>query len=54
MNLAMDVVTVLYYFLVAYVSALLVWNLVKSREWQREVLYVIVLVPFLLRLFRLK
>jgi ABC-type spermidine/putrescine transport system permease subunit I len=54
MTLAMDVVTVLYYLLVAYVSALLVYNLVKSREWQKEILYVIVLVPFLLRLLRLK
>lgn len=54
MTLAMDVVTVLYYLLVAYVSALLVYNLIKSREWEKEILYVIVLVPFLLRLFRLK
>jgi ABC-type spermidine/putrescine transport system permease subunit I len=54
MILATDVVTVLYYLLVAYVSALLVYNLVKSREWQKEILYVIVLVPFLLRLLRLK
>jgi len=27
---------------------------VRSRDWKEEVLYVIVLVPFLLRLFRLK
>jgi ABC-type spermidine/putrescine transport system permease subunit I len=54
MTLATDVVTILYYLLVAYVSALLVYNLVKSREWQKEILYVIVLVPFLLRLLRLK
>ncbi len=54
MTLAMDVVTVLYYLLVAYVSALLVYNLVESREWQKEILYVIVLIPFLLRLLRLK
>lgn len=47
-------ITVLYYLLVAYVVVLLVWNLVRSRSWQREALYVIVLIPFLLRLFRLK
>ena len=50
----MVVVTFLYYVLVAAVSALLLYNLVKSRRWERDVLYVIVLVPFLLRLFRLK
>jgi len=47
-------VTVLYYALVAFVSLLLVVNLLKSRKWERDVLYVLVLVPFLLRLFRLK
>ena len=47
-------VTVLYYALVAFVSLLLVVNLLKSRRWERDVLYVLVLVPFLLRLFRLK
>ena len=48
------VVSLLYYLLVAYVAVLLVWNFVRSRKWEEEILYVIVLVPFLLRLFRLK
>jgi hypothetical protein len=47
-------VTLFYYALVAFVSLLLVVNLVRSRSWERDVLYVIVLVPFLLRLLRLK
>jgi hypothetical protein len=50
----MPVVTVLYYLLVALISLLLVINLARSKRWERDVLYVIVLVPFLLRLFRLK
>ena len=50
----MPLVTLLYYALVAFVSVLLLSNLVRSRRWERDVLYVIVLVPFLLRLFRLK
>jgi hypothetical protein len=54
MVLIQGVVTVLYYLLVAYVVVLLVWNFVRSRKWEEEVLYVIVLVPFLLRLLRLK
>ncbi len=48
------VVSLLYYLLVAYVAVLLIWNFVRSRKWEEEILYVIVLVPFLLRLFRLK
>ena len=48
------IVTFLYYMIVAYVAAIIVYNLIKSRNWEKEVLYVIVLLPFLLRLFRLK
>jgi hypothetical protein len=54
MVLLQSAVTVLYYALVAWVAALMIWNLVRTRDWREEVLYVIVLVPFLLRLFRLK
>jgi len=43
-----------YYLLVAYVAVLLIYNLFKARSWDRELLYIIVLLPFLLRLFRLK
>jgi uncharacterized membrane protein len=50
----MPIVTLLYYALVAFVSAILVVNLLKSKKWERDVLYVLVLVPFLLRLLRLK
>ena len=50
----MPIVTVLYYALVAFISALLIVNLLKSRKWERDVLYVLVLIPFLLRLLRLK
>jgi len=54
MVLLQTLVTLLYYALVAGVAAMLIWNLVRSRDWKEEVLYVMVLVPFLLRLFRLK
>ena len=54
MTLLQSAVAVLYYVLVAYVVVLLVWNFLRSRKWDEEVLYIIVLLPFLLRLFRLK
>ncbi len=54
MVMLQTLVTFLYYALVAFVSVMLVWNLTRTREWKEEVLYVIVLIPFLLRLFRLK
>ena len=48
------IISVLYDCLVLYVAVLLVWNLIRSRKWEEEVLYVIVLVPFLLRFLGLK
>jgi hypothetical protein len=54
MILIQTLVSILYYLLVAYVVVLMFWNFARSRKWEEEVLYVIVLIPFLLRLFRLK
>jgi hypothetical protein len=48
------IVTVLYYLMTAYIAVMLVWNFLKRNKWQEEVLYMIVLIPFLLRLLRLK
>jgi hypothetical protein len=50
----MVIVTFLYYVMVGYVSLLLLYGLVRSRRWERDVLYILVVIPFLLRLFRLK
>jgi hypothetical protein len=47
-------ITIIYYLLIAWVVVLLIWNLIKAQKWQSELLYVIVLIPFLLRLLRLK
>ncbi|MGB9906480.1 MAG: hypothetical protein ACPLRR_03715 [Candidatus Saccharicenans sp.] len=47
-------ITFLYYLLVAFFAVGFFWNFRKSRNWQDEALYLIVLLPFLLRLFRLK
>jgi len=48
------IVTILYYGMAAFIAVLLIWNFMKSRKLQDEILYVIVLVPFVLRLLRLK
>ncbi|MBE0556267.1 MAG: hypothetical protein IH628_03460 [Proteobacteria bacterium] len=48
------IITVIYYLLIAATSGLLVANFLKTKDWQRELLYVIVLIPFLLRLLMLK
>ena len=48
------IVTIFYYVLTLFIAVLLVWNFIKKKNWQEEVLYLIVLIPFLLRLLRLK
>jgi ABC-type spermidine/putrescine transport system permease subunit I len=48
------IVTVLYYLMTAYIAVMLAWNFIKRKNWQEEILYIIVLLPFLLRLLRLK
>ena len=48
------IITIFYYVLVAYIAVLMVWNMLDGRKWQEEALYVIVLLPFVLRLLRLK
>lgn len=54
MAILQTLITALYYGLIAYVAVILIWNFSKTRRWEQEVLYIIVLIPFLLRLFRLK
>lgn len=48
------IITILYYILAGYIALLIVWNLIKSKKWQDELLYVLILMPFILRLLRLK
>lgn len=48
------IVSVLYYLLTGFVAVLIISNLIKGRKWQDEILYIIILIPFLLRLLRLK
>ena len=47
-------ITYLYIALAAYAAIFMVDNFVKSKKWEEEALYVIVLIPFLLRILGLK
>ncbi|MCJ7679456.1 MAG: hypothetical protein MUP70_01910 [Candidatus Aminicenantes bacterium] len=47
-------ITILYYLMAAAVAVLLMINFLRSKKWQDEILYLIVLLPFILRLLRLK
>jgi len=48
------IITVLYYGLTASAAVLLAVNFWRAKTWDREVLYLIVLVPFVLRLLMIK
>ena len=48
------IITILYYLLTGFIAVLMIRNLIRSKKWQEEVLYILVLMPFLLRLLRLK
>lgn len=54
MEFMAKLITIIYYCLVAYISVILVWNLIKTKKWDREILYIVILIPFLLRLLGLK
>ncbi len=49
-----EIVTLLYYALTGIFGLVIAWNFVKTRNVQDAVLYCIVLVPFVLRLLRVK
>jgi len=48
------IITVLYYLLTGILAVIMIINFFRSKKWQEEVLYILVLMPFLLRLIRLK
>ena len=51
----MFIIMIVYYLISAFVAAMLIWNFVREKEdKQKMILYLIVLVPFILRLFRIR
>lgn len=54
MEIINSIISIAYYLLVGFIVVLIIYNLVKSRDWKEEILYVVILLPFLLRLFFLK
>lgn len=51
----MNVITLAYYVITAFLLGLVVWNFIREKESRdRLVLYLLVMVPLLLRLLRVK
>jgi hypothetical protein len=51
----MPVIMIIYYVISAYVAAMVIWNFIREKKSLNDMfLYLLVLIPLILRLFRLK
>jgi len=51
----MNIIMILYYLITAFLAGLLVWNFVREKKSANDMLlYLLVLLPLLLRLARVK
>lgn len=50
----MTIIAVFYYIMVAYIVWMMVWNFIKTKDVKKEILYALSIIPFLLRLLRMK
>jgi len=51
----MTIIMIIYYLISLFMITILVWNfLSEKKDINNMILYLIVLIPFLLRIFRLK
>jgi hypothetical protein len=51
----MSVIMITYYVISAYIAAMVVWNFIREKKSANDMLlYLLVLIPLLLRLFRIK
>lgn len=51
----MPVIMIIYYVISAYIAAMVIWNFIKEKKSVNDMfLYLLVLIPLILRLFRIK
>ncbi len=51
----MEFIMGIYYLISVYVAGMLLWNFVREKEdRERMLLYLVVLIPFVLRIFRIR
>ena len=51
----MNLIMIVYYLLSAFVAGMLIWNLVREKKSVNDmVLYLLVLIPLVLRILRVK
>ncbi len=51
----MSIIMILYYVISAFIAGMLIWNFVREKEDKETMLlYLIVLIPLVLRIFRIR
>ncbi|UCE05870.1 MAG: hypothetical protein JSW07_20140 [bacterium] len=51
----MSIIMIIYYLISAFIAAMLVWNFIREKQDNdKMLLYLIVLIPLLLRIFRIR
>jgi len=48
------IIMIIYHLLSAFIAFVLIWSIIKTRDIQEAILYCIILVPFVLRVFHIK
>ncbi|MBC8180306.1 hypothetical protein H8E88_04195 [candidate division KSB1 bacterium] len=50
-----SIIMIIYYIISAFIAGMLIWNFVREKENKEQMLlYLIVLIPFILRIFRIR
>ncbi len=51
----MSIIMIVYYLISAFIAGMLIWNFVREKEdKEKMLLYLIVLIPLLLRILRIR
>ncbi len=48
------IITITYYLMSIFLAIICILNFIKTKDIQESMLYAIVIIPFLLRIFRIK
>jgi hypothetical protein len=51
----MSMIMIIYYLISAFIAAMLIWNFVREKQdKEKMLLYLIVIIPLVLRIFRMR
>ena len=51
----MPIIMIIYYLITAYIVGMLIWNIIREKKSvDNMILYLVILVPLILRLLRVK